>query len=83
MELANEIEQKTSEIHEKNSRQTILEQRKIRLERQFQIQGKEVSELERGVAAMHHDMMRINEMISKNSELQVISFPFLSLFFFP
>lgn len=57
-------------IHDYRAKISILAQKQARIEAQFEKQGKELKELERGSSAMHNEMSKINELLADHHEKQ-------------
>lgn len=70
VELMNAVEILENQIKDLESQDTILTQKKLRLQSKTSSELSEVKELTNLMDAMHNDMTKLNNLISKNSELQ-------------
>ena len=64
---SNEKSERLQELHSTNA---ILQQKKMRQELALQSETKEIAELDGGIRKLHQDMKRLNELLSKNDQLQ-------------
>lgn len=68
--LVSQTNNEQEQLQELASRQTILTQKKIRLNNLYASHLGEVKELRKMIKAMHTDMAKLNDLISKNTSLQ-------------
>mmetsp|Transcript_9071 Transcript_9071/g.15585 ORF Transcript_9071/g.15585 Transcript_9071/m.15585 type:complete len:897 (+) Transcript_9071:228-2918(+) len=68
--LVNENNHMVETVQRLKSEQTVIRQRRTRLDTQFEHVNKEIKELDIAMNAMHNDLGRINALISKNTQLQ-------------
>jgi len=67
VQVVNEKEQESSHVHELASTETILEQKKKRLDNQIHAQTQELKDLENNIRKMHNEMHKLNELIADHS----------------
>eukprot|EP00455_Lapot_gusevi_P048339 TRINITY_DN6659_c0_g3_i1.p1 TRINITY_DN6659_c0_g3~~TRINITY_DN6659_c0_g3_i1.p1 ORF type:complete len:906 (-),score=334.81 TRINITY_DN6659_c0_g3_i1:228-2891(-) len=70
VDLMNQTNQQQEKVSELSATKTILGQKRMRVETQYQNQLSEVKELTSAVRGMRYDMARLNELIAKNVALQ-------------
>mmetsp|Transcript_5691 Transcript_5691/g.21472 ORF Transcript_5691/g.21472 Transcript_5691/m.21472 type:complete len:911 (-) Transcript_5691:660-3392(-) len=70
VELMNAVDELENQIKDLHSQNTILTQKKMRLESRTNGEQSEVKELEGSMGSMHIDMTKLNNLIAKNSTLQ-------------
>jgi len=58
------------QLHDKRAKASILMQKQMRLEAQFEAQGKEVKDLERGNASLHNEMTKVNQLLADHQAKQ-------------
>lgn len=68
---AAETEERLEKNAELRARVSILAEKKLRLSKDIVVQEAEVKRLDHAIKSMHGDMQRLNELISKNSKLQL------------
>ena len=68
--LVNENNNMTEKVQRLKAEKTILGQRRVRLNQNFERQREEIKELDKAVDNMHKDMTRINTLIAKNTNIQ-------------
>jgi len=68
--IVSETNTQQEKVQELQSKQTILSQRKLRLNHTYEQHLQEISELQKMVKGMHNDMAKLNDLISKNTGLQ-------------
>lgn len=68
--LVNENNNMTEKVQRLKAEKTILGQRRVRLDQNFERQRGEIRELDKAVDTMHKDMTRINTLIAKNTNMQ-------------
>ena len=64
------MEGESSKVHEMTSRETILRQKALRVDASIETQQRDLKVLRSGIRGMHTDMSKLNELLSKNKELQ-------------
>jgi chromosome segregation ATPase len=64
------IETLNDKIHSDESKLTIYNQKRIRIDKKISTNKMELQELKRGVESMHTETARINTLIAKNTELR-------------
>lgn len=69
VDAANVVETDESSLHEQKARYVLLDQKRIRLDSQIEMQEKEVAQLRAAINGMHTDMTRLNTLIAKNESL--------------
>jgi len=62
--VANGNQTVNEQLHDKSAKASILMQKQMRLESQFEVQGREIKELERGTASMHNELTRLNQHLA-------------------
>jgi chromosome segregation ATPase len=72
VELMNSVEKKQTQASELGAQKTILEQKLIRTFAGTQQQEGEIKQLQAALRSMQTDMSRLNELIAKNTKLQVL-----------
>eukprot|EP00753_Platysulcus_tardus_P018560 PLAT6916.1.p1 GENE.PLAT6916.1~~PLAT6916.1.p1 ORF type:complete len:923 (+),score=651.50 PLAT6916.1:76-2844(+) len=65
----NDSESVAGELHELSARETILVQKRMRLDQQIEAHRKETAALRADIAALHLDMVRLNGLIAENRAL--------------
>lgn len=66
----NDNASKGDTLLELRARLTILNQKRLRIESQFDVQNREVVELERSMSMMHHQLTKLNALIAKHRALR-------------
>lgn len=72
-ELVNQLEENermAEDLRDAKTRQTILLQKKIRLENQARSEEKEIAKYEGDISRMHQELLKLNTIISKNATTQ-------------
>jgi chromosome segregation ATPase len=62
--------EKSERLQELHSTSAILQHKKMRQELALQAETKEIAELDAGIRKLHQDMKRLNELLSKNEDMQ-------------
>ena len=70
VETVTKIETLHDRIHSDESKLTIYNQKRIRIDKKIDEHKTELAELERGIESMHTETARINVLIAKNAELR-------------
>ncbi|GBG33193.1 Coiled-coil domain-containing protein 40 [Hondaea fermentalgiana] len=70
VQVVNEMEQETTTVHELTSTETILQQKKKRLDNRIHAQSAELQDLEGRVRRMHNDMHKLNSLIAEHKDKQ-------------
>jgi len=68
--VANGNQTVTDQLHDKRAKTSILMQKQMRLETQFDREAKEVKELERGNAGLHNELTKVNQLLAEHSTRQ-------------
>ena len=68
--VANGNQAVSEQLHDKRAKASILMQKQMRLEAQFELQGKEVKELERGNAGLHNELTKVNTLLAEHQAKQ-------------
>lgn len=68
--LENDNAAKSESILELKARLTILNQKRLKIDAQFDTQNRELRELQRAMDSMHNDMTKINALIAKHRGLK-------------
>lgn len=70
VQVVNEMEQETTTVHELTSTETILQQKKKRLDNRIHAQSAELKDLENRIQRMHNDMHKLNGLIAEHKDKQ-------------
>ncbi|XP_063057707.1 coiled-coil domain-containing protein 40 [Engraulis encrasicolus] len=68
--LSQEKQTQSTELHKLQTQYTILQQRKVRTESEIEQERREQSELERHMKGLRGDMLKLNSLLSDNSQLR-------------
>jgi chromosome segregation ATPase len=70
--MQNEATSKSENISDLKAQQTVLNQKRVRLEGSCNLQLKETKELSSKISTMRTDMSKLNQLISRNSQKQAM-----------
>jgi len=68
--VANSNQTVSEQLHDKRAKSSILMQKQMRLDTQFETQGKEVKELERGNGGLHNELTKVNQLLAEHQTKQ-------------
>eukprot|EP00164_Ancoracysta_twista_P003533 GFYU01004715.1.p1 GENE.GFYU01004715.1~~GFYU01004715.1.p1 ORF type:complete len:407 (+),score=177.88 GFYU01004715.1:64-1221(+) len=68
--MVNEANVQSEKVMELHSQETILDQKRLRLDSMHTQQMSEIKQLQRSMQNLHHEMSRLNGLISTNKDMQ-------------
>ncbi|XP_041790181.1 coiled-coil domain-containing protein 40 [Chelmon rostratus] len=69
--LTQEIEANSKDMLKLQTEYTVMQQKKIRLESQIEVEHREETELEKNVKMLRGDLLKLNTLLSKNGQLSL------------
>lgn len=72
VEIIQKIEETNTQLRDTKSKQTVLQQKKMRLDQLLDSELAEIKQMTGNMSTTHQDMVKLNSLISKNSDLQKV-----------